>query len=69
MVSVVAEGRILMLRHGSYGASMLQANYEQLRGAMIENGYITPQQFEMDVARLQDPDFGMPSAILWSVRG
>jgi len=69
MVSVEAEGRILMLTHGSHGTSMLQANYEQLRGPMIESGYITPQQFEMDVARLQDPDFAMPSAILWSVRG
>jgi SAM-dependent methyltransferase len=69
MVSVEAEGRILMLRHGSHGASMLQANYEQLRGPMIESGYISPQQFEIDVARLQDPDFAMPSAILWSVRG
>jgi SAM-dependent methyltransferase len=69
LVSVDAEGRILMLQHGTHGASMLQANYEQLRGAMIDGGYITPQQFQRDVARLQGFDFVMPSAILWSAWG
>jgi hypothetical protein len=36
---------------------------------MIDGNYITQQQFEEDVARLDDPDFLMPSAILWSAWG
>jgi len=65
-VSVGAEARAFMWQQGSPGAALLRATYEQLRGAMIDGKYITPQQFEEDVARLDDPDFLMPSATLWS---
>jgi SAM-dependent methyltransferase len=66
---VDAEGRVLMLRHGAPGISMLLANYGQLRSAMVEQGYITGEQFEADLARLRNPDFAMPSAVMWSVWG
>ena len=69
LVSVGAEARVFMWQHGSAGVSFLRANYEQLREAMIDANYITQQQFEEDVARLDDPDFMMPSGILWSAWG
>jgi ubiquinone/menaquinone biosynthesis C-methylase UbiE len=69
LVDVDAEGRVIMLRHGSPGESMLRANYLQLRSAMVEGGYIGRDQFEADLKRLQDPDFAMPSAALWSALG
>jgi hypothetical protein len=69
LVSIGAEARVFMWQRGSPGASMLRANYEQLREAMIGGNYITPQQFEEDVARVDDPDFMMPSGILWSAWG
>jgi SAM-dependent methyltransferase len=69
LVSVGAEGRTFMWQRGSPGSALLRATYEQLRGEMVDAGYITPQQFAEDVARLDDPDFLMPSAILWSAWG
>ena len=47
----------------------MRANYEQLRDAMVAGGYVTAEQYEQDVAGLDDPEFLMPSPILWSVWG
>jgi SAM-dependent methyltransferase len=69
LVSVGAEAQMFMWQCGSPGASIVRANYEQLRGALIEGNYVTEQQLEADLARLDDPDFMMPSAILWSAWG
>jgi SAM-dependent methyltransferase len=64
-----AEGRIFMWQAHTPGASLMRANYEQLRDAMIQAGYITDQQFSQDLATMQEPAFMMPSAILWSAWG
>ena len=69
LTDVGAEGRVFMWHRGSPGASMVRANYEQLRQAMIDGGWVTQQQFEEDMARLDDPEFMMPSPILWSAWG
>lgn len=69
MVSVGAEARMFAWQGGSVGASMLRANCQQLREAMIDGGYITQEQFDEDLSRLDDPEFMMPSAILWSAWG
>jgi SAM-dependent methyltransferase len=69
LVNVGAEARMFMVQRGSPGALLVGANYEQLRGAMIEAGYITAQEFDKDLARLDDPDFMMPSSILWAAWG
>jgi SAM-dependent methyltransferase len=69
LANVDSEGRVVMLRHGSAGESMLRANYLQLRGKMVEEGYITEDQIESDLKRLQDPHFAMPSAVMWSATG
>jgi len=36
---------------------------------MIDAGEISEQEFADDMARLDDPDFLMPSAALWAVWG
>jgi SAM-dependent methyltransferase len=69
LVSISGEARAFMWQRGSPGAALVRATYELLRGAMIDGNYITQQQFGEDVARLDDPDFLMPSAILWSAWG
>jgi SAM-dependent methyltransferase len=69
LTNVAAEARVFMFGRGSPGVSMLRTNYDQLRAAMIDGHYITPSQFDEDVARLDDPDFIMPSGILWSAWG
>lgn len=67
--NVNAEARLFMCQCGSPGASLLRANYEQLRAAMIDGGYITEQEFDKDLARLDDPDFMMPSSAMWAAWG
>jgi len=69
LTDVGAEGRMFMFQRGSSGASMLKANYEQLRTTMIDGNYITPRQFDEDLARLDDSNFMTPSGMLWSVWG
>lgn len=69
LTSVAAEGRIFMWHPGCPGASLLRANYEQLHSAMIDAGYITEEDFDRDMARLDDPSFMMPSPILWAAWG
>jgi SAM-dependent methyltransferase len=69
LINVAAEARVFMFECGSPGASMMRTNYAQLRTAMIDSHYITPGQFDEDLAQLDDPDFMMPSGILWSAWG
>ncbi len=69
LTSVGASAQLFMWQSGSPGIAMMRANFEQLREAMIEAKYITPQQFDEDLARLNDPSFMMPSTILWSAWG
>jgi SAM-dependent methyltransferase len=69
LVDVAGEARAFMWQRGCPGTALARATFELLRGALIDRMYITPRQFEEDVARLDDPDFLMPSAILWSAWG
>lgn len=69
LVDVAAEGSVLMWHSGSPGASLLRANFEQLHRNMIDAGYITQQEFEQDLALLDDPAFTMPSPIMWTAQG
>jgi len=69
LTSVGGEGHIFMWQHGSPGIAMLRANLEQLRDPMIKGNYTTQQQFDEDLARLDDSGFMMPSSILWTVWG
>jgi SAM-dependent methyltransferase len=69
LVDVAAEASIFMWQSGSPGVSLLRANYEQLHSSMIDAGYITEEEFEQDVAHLDDPGFIMPSPIMWTAWG
>jgi len=69
LINVGAEAHVLMFQCGSPGVSTLRANYEQLRSDMIDRNYITPTEIDEDLAKMNDPDFMMPSGILWSAWG
>jgi len=69
LVDVAAEASIFMWNSGSPGVSLLRANFEQLRTNMIDAGYITEEEFDQDIARLDDPGFLMPSPIMWTAWG
>lgn len=69
LTQVGAEAEMFMLQSGSAGTALLRANYEQLHAALIDSGYVTEQQFQEDLSRLDDPDFMMPSSIMWAAWG
>jgi hypothetical protein len=69
LTSVGAAAQLFMWQRGSPGIALMRANFEQLRETMIEGEYITQRQFDEDMARLDDPNFMMPSSILWSAWG
>ena len=69
LADVGAEGRLLMWQTGTAGSGLLRANFAELGPALISGGYITEQELGRDIARLNDPDFVMPSPILWSAWG
>jgi ubiquinone/menaquinone biosynthesis C-methylase UbiE len=66
LVDVRAEARLSMWFGKSMGASMTRTNFEQLHDALITGGYVTEQELEEDIARLDDPEFVMPSPIMWT---
>jgi ubiquinone/menaquinone biosynthesis C-methylase UbiE len=69
LADVSAEAVMSMWQAGSAGVSLMRANYLQARQQMIGAGYITEQEFEQDLRRLDDPDFLMPSPLMWTVCG
>jgi SAM-dependent methyltransferase len=66
---VDAEGRILFFQGGSAGASLHRRNAALLRDEIIGSGAMTAGDLDREVARLDDPDFMVPSPIMWTVWG
>lgn len=69
LVDVSAEAKMSMWESGSAGVSLRRATYKQARSQMIAAGYLTEQEFEQDMLRLNDPDFLMPSPLMWTAWG
>jgi ubiquinone/menaquinone biosynthesis C-methylase UbiE len=69
LVDVGAEARLSMCRGGSAGTSLKRANFEQLHDALITSGYVSSEELEEDIARLDDPEFVTPSPIMWTTWG
>jgi SAM-dependent methyltransferase len=69
LADVASEARLVMIGSGSVGASLIRANFDQLREAMITGGHLTAEEFERDIKRLEDPDFRTPSPTLWAAWG
>jgi hypothetical protein len=53
----------------SAGASLTRANVEQLHDALIAGGLVTEQELLQDIARLDNPEFMVPSPIMWTAWG
>jgi len=47
----------------------LRASYELRRRAMIDAGYVTDEEFDADLARMEADDFMMPSPVMWTAWG
>jgi hypothetical protein len=61
---VAGEARIEIPQRNSPGVSLMRANYQQLRGEMIDAGDVTAEEVDRDLSRLDDPNFLMPSSIM-----
>ena len=69
LVDLGAEAYMSMVQPQSPIAALLRASFERRRTAMIDAGYLTDEEFDRDLARMQAPDFMMPSPIMWTAWG
>ena len=69
LTNVGTEGRIMLWRGRTTGATLSRLNFEQLREAILATGLVTPAEFEADLAALDDEAFEARSPILWTAWG
>jgi SAM-dependent methyltransferase len=69
LVSIGGQGLISLWTSGSAGARLMRSNYVGLRERMIDDGFIHPADFDLDLARLNDAEFVAISPTMWSVWG
>lgn len=69
LVEIGGEARMSLWRGASPGTRLMRANYAALRSAILSAGAVTSDEFERDVARLDDARFAMWSPTMWSVWG
>jgi SAM-dependent methyltransferase len=69
LAGVGADAYMSMVKPASPMATLLRATYERRRDAMIEGGYISDEEFDRDLARMEADDFMMPSPTMWTAWG
>lgn len=69
LTEVHAEGRLLMFDHRNGGNDLMRVNFEQIGQDVIKAGLLTQQQLDADLAKIETPEFAIPSPIMWSVSG
>jgi 2-polyprenyl-3-methyl-5-hydroxy-6-metoxy-1,4-benzoquinol methylase len=69
LLDVTAEGRVVMFDAHNPGTELMRVNFEQLGAQLVAGGYVSADQLRVDLARLNAPDFAVPSPIMWTVAG
>lgn len=69
LVDVDAEGRVFLVQAGSPWAHLYRANLEQLRAAVTAAEGWTAEEFDRELAALDDPGLMRPSPVLWAAWG
>jgi SAM-dependent methyltransferase len=69
LVDLGAEAHLSMVQPVSQIATLFKASCQRRRAAMIAAGYITHEEFDRDLTRMDAADFMMPSPIMWTVWG
>jgi SAM-dependent methyltransferase len=64
---VEAEGHVVWFKGGSAGGRLFEANFLQMREAILASGGVTAEEFDEDLAQLQNPSVMWPSSVLWTV--
>jgi SAM-dependent methyltransferase len=69
LTNVDTEGRVLLYESGTAGAMLSRLNFEQLREPILATGQLTAEEFDRDLAAIDNEDFEMRSPILWTAWG
>jgi hypothetical protein len=69
LTEIDAEGRSIFWGAGSTFSALLRANFEQTREVVLARANMSADDFNRELARLDDPNFMNPSPVMWSVRG
>jgi 2-polyprenyl-3-methyl-5-hydroxy-6-metoxy-1,4-benzoquinol methylase len=69
VVNIGAEVNGSMWKSGSAGTSLMKLACNELRGIMVGSSLITESEFEADMKRADEPDFLMPSPLMWTAWG
>lgn len=69
LVHVGHEGRVQLYRGNSAAARLARLNFEQLRDPILATGHLTSDEFDADLARLDDEEFEWRSPVLWTAWG
>jgi DNA-binding winged helix-turn-helix (wHTH) protein/2-polyprenyl-3-methyl-5-hydroxy-6-metoxy-1,4-benzoquinol methylase len=68
-VNVGAEASVSIWNGRSAGTRLLKLTCQQLRDPIIGSGLISQSEFDAEMKRVDEPDFLMPSPMLWTVWG
>lgn len=69
LVNVGAEANISIWDGNSAGTDLLKLSCQELREPMLASGLISPEEFEADLRRVDEPDYLMPSPMMWTAWG
>jgi len=69
LTEIDAEGRSVLWYGGSTFSALLRANFEQIRDGVIAKTGMSSDDFNRELARLDDPALMNPSPVMWSVKG
>jgi len=69
LVNLGAEASASIWKPNSPGAALLKLACRELREPILASGLISPSQYEAEMNRVDEPDFLMPSPMMWTVWG
>ena len=69
LLDVGHEGRVQLCRGNTAAARLARLNFEQLQDSILATGQLTTEEFNADLARLDEEDFEWRSLLLWTAWG
>lgn len=67
--NVGAEASVSIWRAGTVGTGLMKMSCEELREPMLASGLISKEELEADLERVDEPDYLMPSPMMWTAWG
>lgn len=63
------EGHVAVREGGSFGITLLAANFAQVRDEAVAKGLVTDAEVDAVLARLSEPDFALFSLVMFTAWG